>query len=93
MDQRGQRLPPVQVLAMGAKTMLCRPCVDCGLYTGRYCDYCKAKDRIPSEKWARGQHTPFCSDCDNWWDECRFCRGVSSCTPPPWGRKPTDNEE
>ena len=54
-------MPAMEVLAAGSATMLCRPCVDCGLYTGRFCDHCLAKDRIPSEEWAPGQLTPLCS--------------------------------
>ena len=87
MDQATGQL---EVLAMGSVTMLCRPCVDCGLYTGRFCDHCLAKDRIPSEEWAHNQLTPLCSGCDLRWDACRFCRGVSSCTPPAHGPKSTD---
>ena len=47
--------------------MLCRPCVDCGRYTGCYCDGdelgisgrpCLASDRVPGEAWAVSQRTP-----------------------------------
>ena len=82
----------VEGLAAGSKAMLNRPCVDCGLYTGRHCDHCLARYRIPSEEWAHGQHTPLCSGCDNKWDSCRFCRGVFSCTPHPHGPRLVDNE-
>ena len=84
---------PLEVLAVGPKSVLCRPCADCGLFTGRFCDWCMACDRIPSEQWARGQHTPLCSRCDWRWGCCRFCRGVSSCTPPASGPVPKDDEE
>ena len=40
----------VEGLAAGSKAMLNRPCVDCGLYTGRCCDRCLARYRIPSEE-------------------------------------------
>ena len=53
------------VLAYGDQEMLTRPCVDCGLLTGRFCDWCFAADRLPNEEWADGQMTPLCSDCDN----------------------------
>eukprot|EP00975_Prorocentrum_lima_P040090 8421035-Prorocentrum_lima.AAC.1 len=43
----------------------CRPCVDCGLMTGRFCDWCLAADRLPGEVRAAGQMTPLCSHCDN----------------------------
>ena len=83
----------MEVVCTGTAKMLCRPCVDCGLYTGRYCDHCKAIERIPSEQWAEGQMTPLCSRCD--WDsgKCRFCRGVTSCTPPGHGQKPLEEDE
>ena len=79
---------PLEVLAVGSTEMLCRPCVDCGLYTGRFCDYCYAEDRIPHEKWARGQLTPLCSHCDNRYDACHYCRGVHMARPFAWHRKP-----
>ena len=47
----------VEVLAVGDEKMLCRPCVDCGLRTGRFCDFCLVADRMPSEVWAEGQLT------------------------------------
>ena len=73
----------MQVLATGSEEMLNRPCVDCGLITGRFCDYCLASDRMPGEVWAAGQMTPLCSYCDNKHDACHFCRGQTWCTPPP----------
>ena len=83
----------LDVLCAGSQTMLCRPCVDCGLYTGRFCDGCLASRRVPSERWANNQHTPLCSRCDWRWGSCRFCRGVHSCTPFATGQKPTDDEQ
>ena len=77
----------LEVFVVGSKEVLCRPCVDCGLYTGRFCDYCYAADRIPDEKWERGQLTPLCSYCDNRYDACHFCRGVHMARPFAWGRK------
>ena len=82
----------MQVLCRGSKKMLCRPCVDCGLYTGRFCDHCLAASRVPSEEWAPNQATPLCSQCDWRWEACRFCRGVHSCTPPAHGQPPPDDE-
>ena len=73
---------PMEVLAWGDKEMLCRPCVECGLMTDRFCDYCRARDRCPSEEWADGQMTPLCLYCDNKYDACHFCRGLSWCRPP-----------
>ena len=77
--------PRMEVLAYGEEEDLTRPCVDCGLYTGRFCDHCFASWRVPSEEWCRGQRTPLCSRCDNLWDACHFCRGEHWCTPPAWG--------
>ena len=76
----------MQVLAMGSPAMLNRPCVDCGLFTGRFCDRCLASDRMPAEVWADGQMTPLCSNCENKHQACHFCRGASWCTPPPHRR-------
>ena len=53
---------------------LARPCVDCGVLTGCYCDFCYAMDRLPSETWAPGQATPLCTSCDRKHDKCHFCR-------------------
>ena len=79
-------------LAWGDDEMLCRPCVDCGLYTGYFCDgdefgltgsRCLAADRIKGEEWAEGQRTPFCSNCEKKNERCHYCRGVLWCVPPP----------
>ena len=72
---------PMRVLASGEPSMLCRPCVDCGLRTGCFCDHCLAEARCPDEKWAPGQMTPLCSKCDTRYDSCHYCRGVIWCTP------------
>ena len=74
----------LQTLAAGDVETLCRPCVDCGLETGCFCDHCCAEDRLPGEEWAKGQHTPLCTKCDSTFDKCHFCRGLKWCTPPPW---------
>ena len=79
----------VEVLAWGDKEMLSRPCVDCGVTTGRFCDFCYAADRMPGEEWADGQLTPLCSRCDNTHNMCHFCRGLHWCTPPPTSRHET----
>ena len=75
---------PLQVLAFASEddpTILMRECVDCGLRTGRFCDYCRAEDRFPAgdatrRGWAPGQRTPLCSFCDNSRDGCHFCLGI-----------------
>ena len=38
---------PVEVLAWNVHA---RPCVDCGCITGRFCDFCYAVDRIPTDE-------------------------------------------
>ena len=81
------------VLCFGATSMLCRPCVDCGQYTGRFCDYCEASDRIPSEQWAYRQLTPLCSACDWCYHMCHYCRGVHSARPFAWGVQAVDEPE
>ncbi len=81
----------MQVLCVGDPDTLCRPCVDCGLYTGRFCDHCYAELRLPNEIWARGQMTPLCSNCDKKRDKCHFCTGESWCTPPPNGTRMEKN--
>ena len=85
---------PLEVLAFDVEPAAC---VDCGLRTGRFCDCidgsnnCFAKDRVPAGSWKPGQRTPLCARCDNQWGECRYCRGVHSCTPPEWsGAWPPD---
>ena len=79
-------------LAAGSEDELCRPCVDCGLFTGRFCDGnefeasgtpCFAEDRIPSENWVDNQRTPFCSRCENRHGKRHYCRGVQTCMPFP----------
>ena len=77
---------PLEVTAWGDYEMLCRPCVDCGQFTGMFCDICRAADRIPDETWAPGQMTPLCSTCDRQHGRCNFCRGVKWCRPPAWRR-------
>ena len=66
----------LQALAVGTQDELCRPCVDCGLYTGCYCDgndwgECFAADRLP-----------LCTTCDRLFNMCHFCRGQLWAVPP-----------
>ena len=72
----------LQVYAMGSPELLIRPCVDCGLKTGRYCDECLAEKRMPEEEWSEGQRTPFCSRCEEAHHKCHYCRGQMWCVPP-----------
>ncbi len=78
----------VQVLAAGDEDDLLRPCVDCGLITGNFCEtplqrghdewqggVCLAESRVPSEKWVKDQRTPLCYKCESNLGACRFCRG------------------
>ena len=78
-----QRDATLQVSAVGDSKMMHRPCVDCGLVTGCFCDYCFAQDRDPTGEYAEGQHTPLCTDCDRKFDMCHFCRKMMWATPPP----------
>ena len=77
-----------EALCFAPEGVLIRSCVDCGRVTGRFCDgiiaECYAEDRVPGEKWGRGQRTPLCSECDNRKLACHFCRGLSWRTPPEW---------
>ena len=85
---QGGRGIPMEVLTVaqeGQEWMLNRPCIDCGRWTGCFCDYCYAVDRFPDEEWLPGQHTPLCTFCDRQHDQCHRCRGLIWATPPPWG--------
>jgi hypothetical protein len=72
---------------------LCRPCADCGLMTGNFCDgltvqgrildNCFAEQRMPQETWSANQRTPFCSKCEEKKAACHFCLQTSMCQPPP----------
>ena len=72
----------LEVLAMGDAEILARPCVDCGLVTGCFCDSCIASERMPGEVWAKGLMAPLCSSCDRKRGACHFCRGESWARPP-----------
>ena len=61
--------------------MLFRPCVDCGLMTGCFCDWCFAAERSPKEVWAERQKTPLCTKCDTKFKCCHYCKGLHWCTP------------
>ena len=74
----------LDVTAFGTDEMLTRPCVDCGLYTGNFCDYCLASTRDPGAEWAPYQQTPLCTACDHARDACHYCLGFKWCAPPPW---------
>ena len=80
----------MEVYAFGTPNELCRPCIDCGRYTGSFCDGvgrdCMAAERIPSETWVSGQATPLCSLCDVQKGACHMCRGVHLCRPFAFGR-------
>ena len=76
-----------------------RPCVNCGRRTANGCrtwwqrgyifdqgHQCLAIERIPSETWGSEQWTPLCTSCEDISGACRFCRGITGCAAPPWGR-------
>jgi len=73
----------LEARCFGARVQLVRPCVDCGLITGCFCDFCIAEDRLPGEAWAAGQATPLCTGCDGVFKGCHFCRRQHWCAPEP----------
>ena len=83
MVQLPIRAEDIEVLAMGDREVLVRPCVDCGLMTGCFCDHCEAASRLPHETWAEGQMTPLCTQCERRHGACHFCRKQHWCVPPP----------
>ena len=78
----GLHMARLEALALGSEEGLTRPCVDCGLVTGCYCDHCRAADRLPQEVWGDNQMTPLCSQCERKHGACHFCRRQHWCTPP-----------
>ena len=79
----GLIMSSLEVFATGSEEVLSRPCVDCSLVTGCFCDHCRAADRLPGEVWADNQMTPLCTHCDRKHGACHFCRGQIWCVPPP----------
>ena len=73
----------MECICWGDEETLLRPCVDCGLVTGCFCDHCEAEDRLPGERWAAGQMTPLCSRCEIKYRMCHFCRKQDWVAPPP----------
>ena len=87
---RTMHISELEILAASDNTIpFCRPCVECGLITGNFCDggitckydECLAANRISTEQWNKGQRTPLCTHCEARVRFCRFCRGVHGCTP------------
>ena len=63
---------------------LIRPCVDCGLLTGNWCEAsCFAEDWLGSklEDWNDSQMTPHCSFCEKKYQFCHFCLRKDWVTP------------
>ena len=55
---------------------LIRPCVDCGLLTGNWCEAsCFAENWLGSklEDWQDSQITPHCTFCEKNYQFCHFC--------------------
>ena len=75
----------LEILQVAPWHLLFRPCVDCGLRTGCWCDGCFGAHRFPEEEWDDKQHTPLCTSCDNKYGCCHYCRGQQWATPPPHG--------
>ena len=87
------------ILAAGDPESLCRPCVTCGRFTGRFCDgangKCLAVRRLPKgdeimSHWPEGMATPLCSTCEEegqppLWAPGSFCH---FCLAIPWCRQP-----
>ena len=72
----------------GSSTLFYRPCVDCGQMIGCFCDYCEAQDRMPDQRWEKGQLTPLCTACDSMRGACHFCFGLC-CSICPFSRPQT----
>ena len=65
-------------------------CVECGITTSCWCDggtiggnSCVAREFINDET-GNIQNSPICTVCDRRYGTCRYCRGVSACTPAQW---------
>ena len=67
------------------RSTLCRPCIDCGLVTGSFCDRCCVRPHWTTNRWQPGTTTPLCTHCDKKWSACHRCRAVSACSPFPHG--------
>ena len=83
----------LQVTAVSdSSTQLIQPCVDCGLWTGNWCE-CFGEYWMPNSPWEPGQRTPLCTRCDRRHGECHNCRGIPWCTPFAHGRREVDDGE
>ena len=81
------------VLSSGSdSTLFYRPCVDCGQTIGCFCDYCEAQERMPDQRWEKGQLTPLCTTCDAMRGACHF-RLYLYCTLSPFSRPQTPSPE
>jgi hypothetical protein len=78
--------------SFGTKESLVKPCVDCGLLTGCFCDgeefessgkpcFAEVHHPFSGEQWQPGQRTPLCSKCDAKFGKCHYCRKVPFCMP------------
>ena len=83
-----QQSPPMEVLCASTEVQLTQPCVDCGQWTGSFCDYCFIEQRMPNEGFAPGQMTPLCTHCDRVQEACHYCLEIPWCRPRAWGRHP-----
>ena len=70
-----------------ARGMYTRPCDDCRLFTGNWCDgitpgeRCLASNWTSSGTWGTHQGTPLCSICDRHFASCHYCRVIAWCRP------------
>ena len=67
----------LEIVQVAPQDLLFRPCADCGLRTGSWCDSCLAADRFPKEEWSGEQNTPLYMSCDHDHRYCHFCCGQS----------------
>ena len=81
--------PDTKSPATANSSTMCRPCTDCGLVTGCFCDKCCAQARRPphwsTHRWQPLTTSPLCTHCDKKWAACHHCRRVSACSPFPHG--------
>ena len=73
----------MHVLAVGDEATLCRPCVDCGVKTERFCDFCYSLTKWLMRCGLDNQLVPLCSRCNWAHGACHFCRGLVWCMPRP----------
>ena len=85
-DPNQASMVSLEIKSWGDFETLCKPCVDCGKWTGNWCELeCLASACDPNGQSADGQITPHCTECDRKYGMCHFCRGLKWVQPPAWG--------